>query len=116
MLAITLVTLSIFAAIKDLSAQVTFFSNVEDLPIMHGLEEIFEAGMVFDKPEGRIIEVIAIGAVSHEAILDFYGSTLPELGWRRIGLTDFTRSGEILSFRIDDSDGEATIRFIIAPN
>ena len=116
MLAFTLVIIGVFLAVKGPSAQAAFFSNVEDLPIMPGLEEILDAGMVFDKPEGRIVEVVAIGAVSRNAIMAFYRSTLPELGWRRESPTDFTRSGEVLRFRIDDRDGEATIRFTIAPD
>ena len=116
MLALIVVTAGVFLAVKGLSAQAAFFSNVEDLPIMPGLEEILDAGMVFDKPEGRIVEVVAIGAVSRNAIIAFYKSTLPELGWIREGLTDFARSGEVLRFRIDDRDGEASIRFTIAPN
>ena len=97
-------------------AQAVFFSNVEDLPLMSGMREVVDEGMVFDKPEGRIVEAIAIGAVSREAIATFYNTTLPELGWQQNGSDTFSRSGEVLRYRLGFVDGETSIRFSIAPD
>ena len=103
-------------ALEHPVAQAVFFSNVEDLPLMSGLREVVDEGMVFDKPEGRIVEAIAIGAVSREAIATFYNTTLPELGWQQNGSDTFSRSGEVLRYRLGVVDGETSIRFSIAPD
>ena len=103
-------------ALEHPVAQAVFFSNVEDLPLMSGLRVVVDEGMVFDKPEGRIVEAIAIGAVSREAIATFYNTTLPELGWQQNGSDTFSRSGEVLRYRLGVVDGETSIRFSIAPD
>ena len=60
-----------------------FVPGVADLPLMAGLEADPEATMVFDKPDGRIVEAAAFGAVSPEAVLAFFNSFLsPEVGKR----------------------------------
>ena len=97
-------------------AQTAFFSNVEDLPLMSGLREVVDEGMVFDKPEGRIVEAIAIGAVSREAVAAFYTAALPELGWEQKGSDTFSRSGEVLRYRLGVVEGETSVRFSIAPD
>ena len=97
-------------------AQAAFFSTVEDLPLMSGLLEIVEEGMVFDKPEGRIVEVVAAGAVLRGAVVAYYESTLPELGWHREGGAEFVRSGEVLRYRLGTVGEMTEIRFTIAPN
>jgi hypothetical protein len=103
-------------ALERSVAQTVFFSNVEDLPLMPGLREVVDEGMVFDKPEGRIVEVIAIGAVSREAITKFYNATLPELGWEQTGSGNFSRSREVLRYRLSAVEAEASVRFTIAPD
>lgn len=97
-------------------AQTVFFSNVEDLPLMSGLREVVDDGLVFDKPEGRIVEAIAIGAVSREVIAAFYTAALPELGWEQKGSDTFSRAGEVLRYRLGVVEGETSVRFLIAPN
>ena len=53
-----------------------FIAGVEDLPLMPGLSEIAEAGMVFDKPSGRIVEAFAEGPVSRQAVAEFYDKNI----------------------------------------
>ncbi len=102
--------------VGQLLAQAAFFSAVEDLPLMSGLLEIVDEGMVFDKPEGRIVEVAAVGVVSRDAVVAYYESALPELGWERRGTAEFARSGEVLRYRLDAAGGTTEIRFTIAPS
>ena len=45
-----------------------FVAGIEDLPLMGGLIEDVDAGLVFDKPEGRIVEAYATGEVSAAAV------------------------------------------------
>ena len=46
-----------------------------------------EAALIFDKPQGRIVEMAAIadnekGQISRAAVEAFYRASLPNLGWR----------------------------------
>ena len=94
-------------------APVGFVPGVDDLPLMAGLEADPEATMVFDKPDGRIVEAAASGAVSPDAVIAFYATTLPQLGWLREGPTRYTREGEVLRLTIEPGGGPgAPLRLI----
>ncbi|MSO68825.1 MAG: hypothetical protein EXQ98_00870 [Alphaproteobacteria bacterium] len=92
-----------------------FVGGVEDLPLMDGLAEDRAAGLVFDKPDGRLVDAYASGSVSPEAVGTFYKETLPELGWRVVGPLIFEREGERLSIEIEGSASEVLVRFHLAP-
>ncbi|HEX9789119.1 MAG TPA: hypothetical protein VGA60_00540 [Kiloniellales bacterium] len=93
-----------------------FVAGVEDLPLMAGLADVANAGVVFDKPGGRIVEAYAEGAVSRADVLGFYRQTLPQLGWQTAGETAFTREGERLEIVILGSDGDLVVRFTLQPD
>lgn len=93
----------------------TFLEGSEDIPLMPGLTPAPEAGIVFDSPAGRIVEAFAGGAVSREAVLDFYGESLPPLGWAPTSRVRFLREGEGLSLDFFGPDGALTVRFTLAP-
>ncbi len=98
-----------------------FVGGMEDLPLMAGLTEISGAGMVFDTPAGRVVEVFASGTVSRTRVIAFYAATLPQLGWRQDAETLFHREGERLALEFPESPGAAeatamvTIRFVLSP-
>ncbi len=92
-----------------------FVSGVEDLPLMAGLTEDTVAGLVFDKPSGRIVEAFASGAVSRDAVIGFYAETLPQLGCRPAGDTAFAREDELLRRESSGEDGALTVRFSLSP-
>ncbi|MBT3358263.1 MAG: hypothetical protein HN403_01390 [Rhodospirillales bacterium] len=100
-----------------------FLGGFEDLPLMPGLVEDEAAGMEFDAPGGRIVEAIATGrvsggvsgGVSRAAVLTFYASTLPQLGWRDESHGLFSREGEILKLEISENGGVVTVRFAVSP-
>ncbi|SVD25035.1 uncharacterized protein METZ01_LOCUS377889, partial [marine metagenome] len=46
---------------SSLMATNKFFSAIDDLPLMAGLAEVRGSTLVFSKPQGRIVEVIAEG-------------------------------------------------------
>ena len=52
-----------------------------DVPIMNGLSIEPELGFAFDSPDGRIVMIFASSTVSATKIMNFYGSTLAQLGW-----------------------------------
>lgn len=96
--------------------EAAFVAGIEDLPLMAGLEEVPDSGVVFDKPSGRIVEAYARGRVTRQAVLKFYTGTLPQLGWRRDGDVAFHREGERLTLNITTVSGILTIRFTLSPN
>ncbi len=92
-----------------------FMADVADLPLMPGLAEVPDAGVVFDKPAGRIVEAYAAGAVSRAAVTAFYISTLPNLGWRAKAEALFQREGELLRLGFMGDDGALVVRFTLQP-
>lgn len=97
---------------EDLAAYV---SDIEDLPLMRGLEEAPDAGVSFDKPAGRIVEVFAFGPVERRRVRTFYRRTLPQLGWRRVAADRYTREGELLEIDYLGTDGDLTVRYTLQP-
>ncbi|MBP5858051.1 hypothetical protein KAJ83_13615 [Marivibrio halodurans] len=93
----------------------TFIEGSEDIPLMETLAGVPDAGIVFDSPAGRIVEAFAAGPTNREAVLAFYGETLPALGWTARGRDRFTREGEQLSLDFFGPDGDLTVRFTLAP-
>ena len=92
-----------------------YVTQVEDLPLMPGLNEIADAGLVFDVPSGRIVEAYAQGPVARQAVLAFYRKALPPLGWRTAGGTAFRREGESLKLDFLDGGGALIVRFTLTP-
>ncbi|MBO6636033.1 hypothetical protein [Parvibaculum sp.] len=100
-----------------------FLDAVEDMPLMEGLAETGDGGIVFDKPAGRIVRSVAEGDVAPPAVRAFYIETLPQLGWTRaaeyelIGeLLLFRREGEQLEIQIVPvSQSHTEVRFSIEP-
>jgi hypothetical protein len=92
-----------------------FVTGTEDVPLMPGLTFVAGSGLVFDKPEGRIVEAQARGAVSRVKVRAFYGSSLPQLGWKRIGADQWRRDAERLKLDFDGKDGHLTVSFTLSP-
>lgn len=95
----------------------------EDLPLMVGLVLDEDVSVVFDTPDGRVIEAVAQGAVSYEQALQFYRDTLPQLGWHRIksapkAALSFERAGEHLDVRLvpgSDIRAPLLVRLSLSP-
>ena len=107
-------------------AEGVFLAGVTDLPLMAGLQEQTEQTLIFDKPNGRIIQAVATaetgtgagkgaGGIDRDAVWQFYDGTLPQLGWRRIRGGSFVRDGEKLSIRVEKNQKILTVRFAITP-
>lgn len=94
-----------------------FLSVIDDVPLMPGLSERMDAAVVFDKPEGRIVEAEATGRLSRADVLKFYASSLPQLGWRARGEGKFLRDREELALTfMSGSGGSLTVRFTLSPD
>ncbi len=92
-----------------------YLAGAADLPLMPGLSEVPEAGLVFDQPSGRIVEAYAQGAVSRSAVTSFYLDTLPNLGWRAKAEALFHRDGEELRLDISGDDGARVVHITLQP-
>jgi hypothetical protein len=91
-----------------------FVPGTEDVPLMRELAPVKDSDIVFDKPEGRIIEASARGKVSKAAVRTFYASTLPQLGWKASG-ESWTRETETLHLDFAGHDGDLWVTFTLLP-
>jgi hypothetical protein len=112
--------LAVLFAAEAQAGDPQYLAAVTDLPLPPGLVEDLDAGVNFDKPEGRIVEAVARGSLSKLEVGSFYRAALPGLGWKR--LTDdgpgtrWQRGGEILNVDIVDNGNPLVVRFSIAPD
>ncbi len=93
-----------------------FFASIPDMPLMDGLTELTDQTVVFDKPQGRIIESVALSdGQAPDSVLEFYNETLPQLGWARIADLSFRRENEVLKMSVESNEGKNFLRVNIAP-
>lgn len=93
----------------------SFLVESEDVPLMPGLVESHAQGVLFDTPEGRIVEAHAEGLVAAGDVEAFYAATLPQLGWTRLDALTFRRETELLRLETSPSKGGLAVRFVIHP-
>ncbi|WP_420346010.1 hypothetical protein [Pelagibius sp.] len=96
-------------------APARYVAGVADLPLMPGLTERPEDGLVFDKPGGRIVEAFATGPLTWQEVRDFYESTLPQLGWKPDRGGGYLREGERLQLSATEAPGAVTVKFRLFP-
>ena len=93
-----------------------FVAGIGDLPLMEGLIEDPDAAIIYDKPEGRIVEAVAHGAIKAADVTSFYRTTLVQLGWQADGDgLSFSREGEVLTITVEDNNGTTVVGFSLAP-
>jgi hypothetical protein len=92
-----------------------FVAGVEDLPLMPGLTELSGSGYAFGSSNGRIVEAYATGDVSQQQVLDFYSTTLPQLGWEAATSHSYRRQGERLAIEFVKGTGPLTVHFTVTP-
>ena len=92
-----------------------FLAGTEDIPLMPGLSNEANTLVVFDKPQGRIVEAEARGKVTRAAVEAFYTASLPELGWVADGPDGWRRDGEELRLDFKGHDGDLRVAFSLAP-
>jgi hypothetical protein len=92
-----------------------FVPGTEDVPLMPGLTPVAGSSLVFDKPEGRIVEAQASGKVTRAAARAFYGASLPQLGWTAASGDAWRREGEVLHLDYREERGILTVGFTLSP-
>lgn len=96
-------------------ADSAYLADVDDLPLPPGLSEDESARVVFDKPEGRIVEAQASGSGTPSSVSAFYADTLPALGWLARGDGAWSRGGEMLQLTLSRNGQQVTVRYLITP-
>jgi len=90
-----------------------FFSALNDIPAMPGLYEAPDRHMIFDVPEGRIIELaIVADGVSREKVEKYYRQTLPQFGWHVKKENSYIRDGEQLDLFFENQN---LLRISVSP-
>lgn len=103
------------ATVVAVASTEAFVAGTEDLPLMAGLRQVPERGVVFDSERGRIVEAYAVGYVPADRVRGFYRRSLPQLGWQTAGDLTFWREGEVLIVDFPAGPDPLTVRFRITP-
>ena len=106
----------VWAALAGAVAAGGFVTGLDAVPLMDGLTEDASAALVFDTPDGRIVEARATGPVRRAAVRTFYAAALPQLGWRRRSDLLYLREGERLTITLVGGDGDLAVVFALRPD
>jgi len=104
--------------------------NDLDLPLLEGLSENSDGAMLFDSPDGRIVNAEAAGVIDGARVFEYYKVVLPSLGWKvnidhASGLScemganyclSATREQEGLLLNIYENGGRSKIKYALSPN
>lgn len=91
-----------------------------DVPLMPGLEELMDMGVLFDKPDGRYVEVELVGEVPLNRASVFYRATMVNWGWvmgddSTLKSLKYTKDGELLTMDLSDSDEGLLVKIRLKP-
>ena len=92
-----------------------FVAGTEDVPLMPGLAPLPNSDVVFDKPEGRIVEARAEGMTSRAKVEAFYAASLPPLGWKASGRDRWLRDAEQLRLDFAEKHDKLAVGFTLSP-
>lgn len=97
----------------------SFLGEIDDLPLMPGLTPLQNTGVVFDSPQGRIVEVYTAGKVTRPEVISFYAESLPQLGWvvQDVGNEGaaWRRDNEVLRLMFSGTGPIVTVHFSLTP-
>lgn len=97
---------------------VDYLTAVEDLPLAQGLTEQKDKTTVFDAPVGKIVTAYATGNVKAADIVNFYDSTLPQLGWERTASGTYRRKAQTLKIDVlgGQGGGPVNVSYTVSSN
>jgi len=79
----------------------TLFSNVQadkfiaiDIPAMHNMQ--LNEPIELDSANGSIIQTSTFTTKTKQQVFSFYKKELPNLGWKKVNNTTYSRNGETL--------------------
>ena len=94
-----------------------FINILGDVPLMTGLNVDYDSVLIFDKPEGRFIELIAVmdQKTNPHDVQSYYQRSLPMLGWQKIATRHYQREQDILTFSFKQNENNWITEFILKP-
>lgn len=109
--------MAVCVTFKVHAQNIQFFSAFQDVPLMPGLTELGEQGVVYDKPGGRFAESLAdAGGYSEQEIMAYYEASMPQFGWEIIETGLFSREKEKLRLQFESFEGRDVLRLSIEPH
>lgn len=84
---------------------VEYLSAVNDLPLASGLTEQKDKTTVFDAPVGKLITAYATGNLKVADVVNFYDTTLPQLGWEKTASGTYHRKAQTLKIDVLGGQG-----------
>ncbi len=109
------ISLAVGALPSGAEAESAFLEDVDDLPLPEGFAEDPAARVVFDKPEGRIVDTAASGPGKAGEVRAFYDRTLPALGWRAGPNGTWQRDDETMEMTVGQDGSQVVVRYLITP-
>jgi hypothetical protein len=103
------------APVAEPDEEARFLSVIEDIPLMPGLAEDESRAIVFDAAQGRLAETYARGKIAARDVREFYGETLPALGWRAENGSRWVREDEALTLDIAETAEGLDVHFSLSP-
>ena len=85
-----------------------------DMPIMSGFSYLNDSLIVFDKPQGQIVEaslICEVNCSAPNAIRDYYHRTLSNLGWVRHQTSSYVKKQQQLTFDIKSENQSVIVVF-----
>lgn len=109
-------TILVLMATANAFAGTQYFETMPDVPLMEGLREYPGEAVIFDKPQGRIIEAVAkLEGPTEDQVNAFYNETLPQLGWENVDDGTFERETETLQISYEIHEGATYLKLAVAP-
>jgi hypothetical protein len=112
---ITIIGFFLLSTLPALAAGTVYSTVLDDLPLMQGMSERPDDTVVFDNPNGRIVEFSTQTTASAAAVKDFYTHILTPLGWRAVDATHFIRDKEKLKLDFEKKGDETIVHFAVTP-
>jgi hypothetical protein len=99
-------------------ASTDFVQGSEDIPLLNGLEKMFDESLGFDSPSGSIMSSSYESNMPLENIKKFYGKTLPQMGWNLKKIEpsklSFEREKENLEIELIKQNEKNIVKFFIS--
>jgi imidazoleglycerol phosphate synthase glutamine amidotransferase subunit HisH len=95
-----------------------FIQGSEDIPLLLGMNKIFDDSLGFDSSSGSIMTSSYETKIDLERVKNFYHKTLPQMGWKLvssdIAKSKFKREKEKLEIDFVNQNGKDIVRFFLS--
>tara|TARA_R110002095_G_scaffold210521_1_gene197817 strand:- start:100 stop:504 length:405 start_codon:yes stop_codon:yes gene_type:complete len=91
---------------------------LSDIPLAPGLSLEDDSEVVFDVPEGKIVEVTTFGSADLLETQTFYKESLEALGWKQVPEKEWSykRDEEFLEISFEDGEDDLQVKFRLMPS